>query len=65
MGVWDMVYLVQKYKKLIERSQNPQFGEASRNEFAEQAEVVRAQMLRYMKRVEKQIEVSNLKKEIL
>ena len=53
MGVWDMVYLVQKYKKLIERSQNPLFGEACRNEFAEQAEVVRAQMLRYLKRVEK------------
>ena len=53
MGVWDMVYLVQKYKKLVERSQNPLFGEASRNEFAEQAEVVRAQMRRYFERVEK------------
>ena len=53
MGVWDMVYLVQKYKKLIERSQNPLFGEASRNEFAEQAEVVRTQMRRYLERVEK------------
>ena len=53
MGVWDMVYLVQKYKKLIERSQNPLFGEAARNEFAEKAEVVRAQMRRYLERVEK------------
>ena len=53
MGVWDMVYLVQKYKKLVERSQNPLFGEASRNEFAEQAEVVRTQMRRYLERVEK------------
>ena len=64
MGVWDMMYLVQKYKKLLQRSENPLFCEATRTGFAEQAEVVREQMRRYMERVEKQSEELESKKEM-
>jgi hypothetical protein len=64
MGVWDMMYLVQKYKKLLQRSENPLFCEATRAGFAEQAQVVRDQMRRYMERVERQSEELESKKEM-
>ena len=53
MGVWDMMYLVQKYKKLLCRSENLAFSEVTRADFAEQAEAVRAQMIRYMERAKR------------
>jgi hypothetical protein len=65
MGVWDMMYRVQKYEKLLQRSENPLFCEATKAGFAEQAEVVRAHMHSYMERVEKQIEELESKKETL
>ena len=55
MGVWDMMYLVQKYRKLLLRSENLAFSEVTRADFAEQAETVRAQMIRYMKRAERKV----------
>jgi hypothetical protein len=56
MGVWDMMYLVQKYKKLLLRSENLAFSEVTRADFAEQAEAVRAQMIRYMERAERKVQ---------
>lgn len=55
MGVWDMMYLVQKYRKLLLRSENLAFSEVTRADFAEQAEAVRAQMIRYMERAERKV----------
>jgi len=57
MGVWDMLYLIQKYKKALEHADNPAFSPETRAEFSAKAEQLRAQMARYLERVEKRQEV--------
>ena len=52
MGVWDMLYLIQKYKKALEHADNPSFSPETRAEFCAKAEQLRAQMARYLERVE-------------
>jgi hypothetical protein len=52
MGVWDMMYLMQQYKKALEQADNLAFSDKTRAEFAEKAEVIRQQMNRYLERVE-------------
>ena len=52
MGVWDMMYLMQQYKKTLERAGNPAFSAAQREEFREKADDLRSQMGRYLQRVE-------------
>ena len=52
MGVWDMMYLMQQYKKSLERADNPAFSEQQREESREKAERLRNQMHRYLQRVE-------------
>ena len=63
MGVWDMLYLMQKYKKALERADNPAFSQETRAEFSVKADHLRAQMARYVERVEKLQEVQELLKE--
>jgi hypothetical protein len=53
MGVWDMMYLTQKYRKALEHADNPAFSPETRAEFSMKAEQLRAQMARYIQRVEK------------
>lgn len=57
MGIWDMLGLMQQYKKYLVLADNPAFDEATRAEFGVKAEEIREQMARYMERVEKQQEV--------
>ncbi len=52
MGVWDMLYLIQKYKKALEHADNPAFSPETRAEFSAKAEQLRVQMARYLERVE-------------
>jgi hypothetical protein len=52
MGVWDMLYLIQKYKKALVHADNPAFSPETRAEFSAKAEQLRAQMARYLERVE-------------
>jgi|688.fasta_scaffold1404658_2 hypothetical protein len=56
MGVWDMIYLVQQYKKALSLAENQHFSEKTRNEFLEKAEHLRIQMAHYLERVEKRQE---------
>ena len=60
MGVWDMLYLTQKYKKALVHADNPAFSPETRAEFSIKAEQLRAQMARYLARVEKMQEVKDL-----
>lgn len=62
MGVWDMMYLTQKYRKALEHADNPAFSPETRAEFSMKAEHLRAQMARYIQRVEKQQQVQELLK---
>jgi hypothetical protein len=57
MGVWDMMYLVQQYKKALHLAENQRFGERTRNEFSKKAEHLRIQMERHLEHVEKRQEV--------
>ena len=52
MGVWDMLYLIQTYKKALERADNPAFSPETRAEFRIKAEHLREQMARYLERIE-------------
>ncbi len=52
MGVWDMMYLMQQYKKALGQADNPAFSDKTRAEFADKAEVIRLQMIHYLERVE-------------
>ena len=52
MGVWDMMYLMQQYKKTLEQADNPAFSTAQREDFREKADDLRSQMDRYLQRVE-------------
>ncbi len=63
MGVWDMVYLMQQYRKALERADNPAFSLETRAEFGVKADHLRDQMARYIERVEKQEQVQELLKE--
>ena len=64
MGVWDMLYLTQKYRKALEHAGNPAFSLETRAEFGIKAEQLRAQIARYLDRVElKQEERDLLKRE--
>jgi hypothetical protein len=62
MGVWDMLYLTQKYRKALEQSDNPAYSPERRAEFTAKAEHLRAQMARFIQRVEKQQQVQELLK---
>jgi hypothetical protein len=64
MGVWDMMYLIQQYKKTLLLAENQNFSEKTRSEFSLKAEHLRLQMARYLKRVEKELEVQELLKEV-
>ena len=64
MGVWDMMYLVQQYKKALRLAENQNFSEKTRSEFSLKAEHLRVQMARYLERVEKEVEVQTLLKEV-
>ena len=64
MGVWDMMYLVQQYKKALRHAENQNYSEKSRSEFSLKAEHLRLQMARYLERVEKEVEVQALLKEV-
>jgi exonuclease I len=64
MGVWDMMYLVQQYKKALRLAENQNFSEKTRSEFSLKAEHLRLQMARYLERVEKEVEVQALLKEV-
>jgi hypothetical protein len=57
MGVWDMMYLVQQYKKALRLAENQNFSQKTRSEFSLKAEHLRLQMARYLERVEKRQEV--------
>jgi len=52
MGVWDMMYLMQQYKKTLERADSPVFSKEQQEEIREKAEQLRNQMGRYMQHVE-------------
>ena len=52
MGVWDMVYLMQQYRKVLEHANNPAFSIQTRTQFNAKAENLIDQMARYMARVE-------------
>jgi exonuclease I len=64
MGVWDMMYLVQQYKKALRHAENQNYSEKSRSEFSLKAEHLRLQIARYLERVEKEVEVQALLKEV-
>ena len=64
MGVWDMMYLVQQYKKALRHAENQNYSEKTRSEFSLKAEHLRLQMARYLERVEKEVEVQALLKEV-
>jgi exonuclease I len=64
MGVWDMMYLVQQYKKALRHAENQNFSEKTRSEFSLKAEHLRLQMARYLERVAKEVEVQALLKEV-
>jgi exonuclease I len=64
MGVWDMMYLVQQYKKALRHAENQNFSEKTRSEFSLKAEHLRLQMARYLERAQKDSEVQALVKEV-
>ena len=64
MGVRDMVHLLQQYRKILVRADNPAFSEKTRNEFRVKAENIRQHMIRYMENVEKQSELMKLESKI-
>jgi hypothetical protein len=59
MGVWDMMYLVQQYKKALRLAENQNFSEKTRNDFSEKAEHLRIQMAHYLERLEKDGRLGN------
>jgi hypothetical protein len=62
MGVWDMLHLMQQYRKALERADNPAFSPETRAEFGVKADHLRDQMARYIARVEKESKANNLDK---
>ncbi len=65
MGVWDMMYLVQQYKKALVLAENQNFSEKTRTEFSLKAEHLRLQIARHLERFEKGNEVQLLLKEAM
>jgi hypothetical protein len=65
MGVWDLMHLVQQYKKALRLAENQDFSEKTRSEFSLKAENLRLQIGRYLERAEKSsiIQESNNKDE--
>jgi hypothetical protein len=65
MGVWDLMYLVQQYKKALRLAENQDFSDKTRSEFSLKAENLRLQIGRYLERAEKSsmIQESNNKDE--
>jgi hypothetical protein len=65
MGVWDLMYLVQQYKKALRLAENQDFSDKTRSEFSLKAENLRLQIGRYLERAEKSsmIKKSNNKDE--
>ncbi len=63
MGIWDMMYLVQQYKKALRLAENQNFSEKTRSEFSLKAEHLRLQMARYLERAQKDSEFQALLKE--
>ena len=57
MGVWDMMYLVQQYKKALRHAENQNFSEKTRTEFSLKAEHLRLQIAQNLERFEKENEV--------
>ena len=57
MGVWDMMYLVQQYKKALRLADNQNLSEKTRSEFSVKAEHLRLQIARHLERFEKRQEV--------
>ncbi len=57
MGVWDMMYLVQQYKKALRLAENQNFSEKTRTEFSLKAEHLRVQIARHLERFEQRQEV--------
>ena len=57
MGVWDMMYLVQQYKKALVLAENQNFSKKTRAEFSLKAEHLRLQIARHLERFEKRQEV--------
>ncbi len=57
MGVWDMMYLVQQYKKALVLAENQNFSEKTRTEFSLKAEHLRVQIARHLERFEQRQEV--------
>jgi hypothetical protein len=53
MGVWDLMYLVQQYKKALRLAENQDFSEKTRSEFSLKAENLRLQIGRHLERAEK------------
>jgi hypothetical protein len=64
MGVWDMMYLIQQYKKALRLADNQNLSEKTRSEFSVKAEHLRVQMARYLERAQKDSEVQALVKEV-
>ena len=64
MGAWDMMYLVQQYKKALRLAENQNFSEKTRSEFSLKAEHLRLQMTRYLERAQKDSEVQALLKKV-
>ena len=64
MGVWDMVHLLQQYRKMLVRADNLAFSEKTRDEFRIKAENIRQHMIRYMENVEKKSELMKLESKI-
>ena len=65
MGVWDLMYLVQQYKKALRLAENQDYSDKTRSEFSLKAENLRLQIGRYLERAEKSsmIKKSNNKDE--
>jgi hypothetical protein len=53
MGVWDMIYLVQQYKKALVLAENQNFSQKTRSEFSLKAEHLRLQIARNLGRAGK------------
>ena len=49
MGIWDMMYLVQQYKKALRLAENQNFSEKTRSEFSLKAEHLSAQNLKHVR----------------
>ena len=64
MGVWDMMHLVQQYKKALRLAGNQNFSEKTRSEFSLKAEHLRLQMARYLERAQKESDFQALPKEV-